>query len=204
MREKIITQATELFLTYGFKSVTMDDIAQQLGMSKKTIYQYFKNKTALVEATTLHLFEFISNGIDAICAVEKNPIAEIFEIKRFVMTHLKNEKSSPQYQLQKYYPKIFNALKKNQMHIMNTCVIDNLKRGVDAGLYRDTININFISRLYFGCMQMLKDIDLFPPQQFGMNHIMENYIEYHLRGICTETGLETLKQHLTKYNINEK
>ena len=203
MKEKIITQATELFLNYGFKSVTMDDIAQQLGMSKKTIYQYFKNKTDLVEATTLHLFHFISTGINEICAIENNPIAEIFEIKKFVMTHLKNEKSSPQYQLQKYYPKIYLTLKKNQMGIMRECVTDNLNRGVALGLYRDTINIDFISRLYFSSMQLLKDIEIFPPNQFSMNELMGNYIEYHLRGICTDKGRSSLKQYLNKINTNE-
>ena len=97
MRDKILLKATDMFLSYGFKSVTMDDIANTLGISKKTIYQHFENKTKLVEATTLSLFELISHGIDCICALEKNPIEEIYDIKRFVMDHLKDEKSSPQY-----------------------------------------------------------------------------------------------------------
>src|SRR5210317_1140812 len=102
MKNKILEKATELFLIYGFKSVTMDDIANALGISKKTIYQHFKNKTKLVEATTLGLFNFISNGINCICAMDKNPIEEIYEVKSFAMTHLKDEKSSPIFQLQKY------------------------------------------------------------------------------------------------------
>ena len=92
MREKIIHNASELFITYGFKSVTMDDIANNLGISKKTIYLHFENKTKLVEAATLAMFELISCGIDGICQLEKNPIEEIYDIKRFVMDHLKNEK----------------------------------------------------------------------------------------------------------------
>ncbi len=197
MREKILLSAADLFLNYGFKSVTMDDIANTLGISKKTIYQHFDNKTKLVEATTMYLFNAISQGIDHICSFEKNPIEEIYDIKRFVMDHLKDEKSSPQYQLQKYYPKIFKTLKSKQFEVMETCVKDNLSRGVGLGLYRDSINIDFIARLYFNASLAIKDRDLFPLKQFSMNMLMENYLEYHLRGICTPKGIETLNQFIT-------
>jgi len=194
MKDKILLNATELFLNYGFKSVTMDDIANKLGMSKKTIYQYFDNKTKLVEASTLYMFEFISHGINCICEIKKNPIEEIYEIKKFIMEHLKDEKSSPQYQLQKYYPKIFKTLKEKQYKLMLECVSENLRRGVVLGLYRNTINIEFIAKIYFNCMIALKDKDLFPLNNLSMNTLMENYIEYHLRGVCTTKGIKFLDQ----------
>ncbi|WP_034042753.1 TetR/AcrR family transcriptional regulator [Wocania ichthyoenteri] len=197
MRDKILLGATDLFLNYGFKSVTMDDIANALGVSKKTIYQHFDNKTKLVETTTLNLFESISCGIDHICALEKNPIEEIYCIKQFVMEHLKDEKSSPQYQLQKYYPKIFNSLKIKQFEVMQTCVTENLNRGIEQGLYRDTIDVDFIARIYFNNMIAIKDKDLFPFKKFSMNMLMSNYLEYHLRGICTPKGLDILNQFIT-------
>jgi len=199
MRENILDKSADLFLNYGFKSVTMDDIANALGISKKTIYQHLENKTKLVEATTLHMFHIISEGINCICALEKNPIEEIYEIKRFVMEHLKDEKSSPQHQLQKYYPKIFESLKQKQYYLMQDCVVNNLNRGVELGLYRKSINIQFISRLYFNSMMSLKDRELFPLQNFSMNMLMDNYLEYHVRGICTSKGLDILKE-LTEIN----
>lgn len=197
MRDKILLGATDLFLNYGFKSVTMDDIASALGVSKKTIYHHFDNKTKLVEATTLNLFESISCGIDHICSLEKNPIEEIYSIKQFIMEHLKDKKSSPQYQLQKYYPKIFNTLKSKQFEIMQTCVTDNLNRGIELGLYRDSINVDFIARIYFNTMVAIKDKDLFPLKKFSMNMLMSNYLEYHLRGICTPKGLNILNKLIT-------
>lgn len=196
MQDKILQEATHLFLTYGFKSVTMDDIANKLGMSKKTIYQHFDNKTKLVEAATMSLFEFISEGINHICSLEKNPIEEIYSIKQFVMEHLKNEKSSPQYQLQKYYPLIFKNLKEKQFCVMQDCVIDNLNKGVKNDLYRKDINVDFISRIYFNAMMVLKDDDLFPKDKFSMPMLMSNYLEYHLRGICTPVGLKILNNHI--------
>ena len=196
MREKIIQQSADLFLNLGFKSVTMDDIANKIGISKKTIYQHFENKTKLIEATTLYIYEFISHGIDCICALNKNPIEEVYEIKRFVMNHLKDEKSSPQYQLKKYYPKIYESLKSKQYCVMQDCVTNNLNKGVEMGLYRETINVNFISRIYFNCTMSLKDKELFPLNDFSMNELMEYYLEYHLRGIVTNKGLQTLNKFI--------
>ena len=114
MKEKIIQEARELFLTLGFKSVTMDDIANKLGMSKKTIYTYFSNKTKLVEETTFYTLETIFIEIDKIIEASENPIKELYDIKMFVMECLKDEKASPQYQLQKYYPAIYEQLKLKQ------------------------------------------------------------------------------------------
>ena len=195
MREKILIKSADLFLNLGFKSVTMDDIANNLGCSKKTIYQHFDNKTKLVEATTLYMFDIISHGIDCICALEKNPVEEIFDIKSFVMDHLKDEKSSPQYQLQKYYPKIFTTLKKKQFDVMHECVRKNLERGIKNGIYRTNINVEFIARIYFNSMISMKDKELFPLKYFSMNTLMEEFLEYHLRGICTAEGLKSLEQY---------
>lgn len=197
MKCKILEKAGEMFLNLGFKSVTMDDIANEMGVSKKTIYVHFKNKTALVNSVTLSIFEMIRGGIDVICSLEKNPIEELYDIKKFVMLHLKNDKSSPQYQLQKYYPKIYASLKSKQFEVMQGCVVENLKRGIEKGIYRDTLNTAFISRIYFHGMLGIKDNDLFPLQQFSMNDLMSFYLEYHLRGICTEKGILILDQFTT-------
>ena len=165
------------------------------------IYQHFDNKTKLVEATTLAMFNIISHGIDCICELEKNPIEEIYDIKRFVSEHLKDEKSSPQYQLQKYYPKIYKSLKKKQFDVMYQCVKANLDRGIALGIFRDTIHVDFITRIYFSCMLAIKDEDLFSKKTFSMNMLMENYIEYHLRGVCTNKGLEHLDKIIQKNQV---
>lgn len=194
MKEKILEKATELFLDLGFKSVTMDDLANKMGISKKTIYTHFENKTQLVDASTLHLFHSISAGIDYICSLDKNPIEELYEIKKFVMLHLKNEKSSPQYQLQKYYPQIYEAVKFRQFEVMQDCVLDNVKRGIEQGIYRENLNIDFISRIYFSGVTSIKDHKIFPPAKFPITDLMDDYLEYHLRGIVTPAGRKILNK----------
>ncbi|MFT4847806.1 MAG: hypothetical protein ACI83B_000327 [Sediminicola sp.] len=196
MREKIIHKAADMFITLGFKSVTMDDIATAMGISKKTIYAHFKNKTDLVKEATLTLFHVISHGIDCISDQDKNPIEELYDIKKFVMMHLKDEKSSPQYQLQKYYPEIFSKLKELQFGTMQECTLKNLRKGVEQGLYRANLNIEFVSKIYFIGVIGMKDDTLFPTEHFPKAKLMEDYLEYHLRGIITKKGELTLNNFI--------
>ncbi|WP_139957691.1 TetR/AcrR family transcriptional regulator [Flavicella sediminum] len=194
MKCKILETAGEMFLSFGFKSVTMDDIAQKMSISKKTIYTHFSNKRILIEETTFGLFQFIKCGIDDIREKNYNPIEELYEIKNFILKHLKDETSSPQYQLNKYYPKIHATLMKKQFTVMQECVADNLQKGIDQGLFRKEIDVDFITRIYFKGMTGIKDLDTFPLDTFSMNYLMENYIDYHVRGIATEKGIQTLEQ----------
>ncbi|MBU2997685.1 TetR/AcrR family transcriptional regulator [Cellulophaga baltica] len=194
MKERILEKATEMFLTLGFKSVTMDDLANEMGISKKTIYANFENKTKLIEESTLSLFYTISTGINGICKTEKNPIEELLEIKKFVMSQLKNEKSSPQYQLQKYYPKIYASLKQKQYEAMQDCTINNIKKGIELGIYRKNIDVEFISRIYFLGASSIKDNTLFPSEMFSLKKIQDEYLEYHIRGIVTPEGRKILNK----------
>ncbi len=198
VRDQIISKSTELFLTLGFKSVTMDDIANELGMSKKTIYVHFKNKTKLVEAVTFNLFENICEGIDGICEASNNPIEELYDVKMFVMHHLKNEQASPQHQLKKYYPNIYEAIRIKQFEVMQESVGDSLQKGIDTLLFRPNIDVDFISRMYFNGMIGIKDHAIFPKEKFNMDYLMENYLEYHLRAIVTEKGLTILNNFITQ------
>jgi AcrR family transcriptional regulator len=192
MKEKILEKASDMFLTLGFKSVTMDDIAHDMAISKKTIYSHFNNKTSLVAECTQNIFHEIAQGIDHICSLSKNPIEELYEIKRFAMEHLKGEKSSPQYQLQKYYPKIHEDIRKKQFKMMQDCVVDNVKRGMAQGIYRENLNVPFISRIYFAGVNSIKDQKLFPLTHFPSHGLMDDYLEYHLRGIITPKGRKIL------------
>ena len=195
MKEKIITKAGELFLNFGFKSITMDDIARELSMSKKTIYSCFENKTALVRSVTESIYGIVIRGIDSICQKQLNPIDELYEIKKFVSLQLNDEKSSPQFQLQKYYPEIFEQIQGNNFELIHGITINNLKRGIDQGLYRDNVNVEFVARIYFIGMTGIKDDTIFPITEFQKIRLIESYLDYHLRGIVTKKGLALLNKY---------
>ena len=194
MKEQILLKATELFLNQGFKSITMDDIAQEMSISKKTIYSHYGNKEAIVSATTNYLFETICTGIDLICERQKNPINELYDIKKYVLEHLKDEQSSPMYQLQKYYPKIHSELRMRQYDYMQNCVVDNIHRGLEQRLFRENINVAFVARIYFMGINSIKDREIFPAETFPPPKLHDMYLEYHLRGIVTPEGRNLLNK----------
>lgn len=198
MKEKILHKASEMFLNLGFKSVTMDDIAAELGMSKKTIYSHFSTKLKLVEATTFFVMDNVNQAICTICSGNLNPIDEVFTIKSVINNLLKNEKSSPHYQLQKYYPKIFKQLKDKQFDSVNECVVENLNRGIAEGYYRKEINIDLITRFYFSGNMSLTNNEIFPLSTYSMSALKDAFLEYHIRAIATEKGLKTLNNILEK------
>lgn len=198
MKEAIQTTATNLFLKLGFKSVTMDDIAEEMGISKKTIYTHFSNKSMLIEGSVWQLMEEINTGIQSLRAKKLNPIVENFEVKVYVQRMLKNEKTSPQFQLKKYYPKIYNTIRKKKFEIAQRSIIENLERGITSGHYRPNIPISFVSRLHFAGMLAIKDKNLFPEEEYSNNKLMDYLLEYHLRAICTPKGLKVLEDLLIK------
>ncbi len=196
LKDKILEKAAEMFLTLGVKSVTMDEIAKDLGISKKTIYTHFSTKTRLIEATTFHLFTEIEQGINEIRNRDMNAIEEHYVIKNFALKNLKDEKSSPQFQLQKYYPKIYSEIKKKQKRLMEDMLRENLERGIRQGFYREEIPLKFLCRIYFVQILGIKDRELFPETEFSTQQLVEDQLEYHLRAIVTEKGLDTLKRHI--------
>ena len=188
MKENIIHKASELFLLYGFKSLTMSDMAKEMGVSKKTIYEHFDSKDDLIKATTNHVHQQIDEGIDNIVDRQLNPIEEMFTIKSFVMDVLMGNRGAPEYQLHKYYPQIYDSMRSRQFNKIQQCVVDNLHRGINEGLYREELNISFIARIYYIGITGISDQDIFPPDEFSSRHLYENFLDYHFRGITTKKG----------------
>lgn len=112
-----------MFLNLGFKSVTMDDLANEMGISKKTIYTHFENKTKLVQECTFGLLNRINLGIDLICSSGKNPIEELYDIKKFVISQLKDDKSSPNTSCKNTIPKYLTTLVKSNMSLCRNVLL---------------------------------------------------------------------------------
>lgn len=196
LEKSIVITSTELFLTLGFKSVTMDDIAEEMKISKKTIYTFFANKEALVQSVVFSMYSYITTNLTQIREKAYNPISELYEVKMFIMHQLKGEKTSPQHQLRKYYPNIHNELQKKQFDFMTKSVKKSLTKGVEMKLFRSSIDIDFISRMYFNGMVGIKNVDMFPIEKYSPEQLMENYLDYHLRAIVTEGGMKLLSSYI--------
>ncbi|MES2487721.1 MAG: TetR/AcrR family transcriptional regulator [Bacteroidota bacterium] len=196
MKETILHKAMDMFLTLGFKSVTMDDIAAEMSISKKTIYQYYANKNELVSAVATQLINKISDDIDQITLAGHNPMKELFEIRNHIKATLDDKFLAPLHQLKKYYNDISVKLRNQQFNKMHNSVMNNIQRGMDEGLYRTNLDKEFISRLYFTVVVGIKEGDVFPAELFNQHQLTQMYLEYHLRAIASAKGLILLDEYL--------
>ena len=128
--EEILKIATKLFITIGFKSVTMDDVAAKLGMSKKTLYKHFANKEALIEASVNFVHSDIHNKIQEIYSLKKNAIEENFVISEMFREMFKSDGDSPVYQLKKHYPLIYTKVHSRESEQCKEIFEENIKKGI--------------------------------------------------------------------------
>lgn len=198
MKETILQKAGEIFLKFGFKSVTMDDIANEMAISKKTIYKYFKNKEELVDESISSIHKTIHETIFCICDKGFNAIEENFEIKRVFKDLFKNSDDSPMYQLQKYYPKAYYKIMKDEYSMFKDCIFKNLEKGIDEGLYRKNLNKELTTKFYFSLIMSVHDTNLYTYNKNTINKLEINVLEYHTRAISTLKGLKILEEQLSK------
>ena len=141
MEDRILEKAREMFLNLGFKSVTMDDIANELGISKKTIYKYYNNKQKLVDEASKAVHETWLAVVGEIKEKKLNPVKESFEVEKMSEEMFKNAKPSPLFQLKKYYPTTYAMVMEKEYVFFEECIKDNLEKGINKGYYRNGINI---------------------------------------------------------------
>ncbi|RAV29714.1 TetR/AcrR family transcriptional regulator [Sinomicrobium soli] len=198
MREQIIEKATEMFLNMGFKSITMDDISNEMGISKKTVYQYFKNKSDLITHCCNYVVGTILSDIEEIDQWKLNPIEELYETRKITLRRLNNEKASPAYQLEKYYPKIFETVRRERYDIIDGYILNNLRRGVEGGYYRPELDLEVVAKIYYTGMTSFKGGDITWAVDHTIPYLVNIFLEYHVRAIATPKGLETLEEILVR------
>ena len=195
LKKKILMGAELMFLRNGFKSVTMDDIARELGMSKKTLYQFVANKADLVAQVLTNHAENEIADITAIRSHAQNAIDEILEIAQYVIQTLRTLPPGLMFDLQKYYRKSWELVNEiHQEHIYGI-IKSNIEWGIADGLYRKDFNPDVIAKLYVGKSMIVVDEKLFPLKKYNKEDLFKEYINYHIHGIASQKGLNVLKKH---------
>ena len=191
--QKILNQVRVLFMQYGIKSLTMDDLARHLGISKKTLYQSFSDKADLVlQGIQLHMDEEME-ALDRLHDESENAIDEMFIMSQHVSGHLQQMHPSILFDLQKYYPMAFAKFEEYKLKTVMSCLIRNMEEGIEQGLYRENLNIPIVAGLYVGRMDLFFDQKLFPSTKYSPKDVYFEAIRYHIRGIASEKGLELLR-----------
>jgi AcrR family transcriptional regulator len=193
MKDKIIKKATEMFLKLGFKSVTMDDIACEMCISKKTIYKYFHNKEVLIEEGTEIVHQNIHRMMDEILSKDYNAIKENFEIRNSFKEMFQSFDHSPAYQLKKHYPEIYQKMMAKELEDCTQMFHQNIIKGIKEGLYREETDVDAAVRFYY---TLIFSINENTQLEREVKVLEAKALEYHTRAIATPKGLEELKIQL--------
>lgn len=180
----------------------MDDIARQLGVSKKTLYKYVSDKNDLVSRAVAYQSDEERNHIRDICEKDLNAIDQIFEISRVITEILGQVHPSVHFDLEKYHPEVWHMAMNNRQEEVFRCIYDNLEKGKSEGLYREDLNSEIIARIYIAKLDVLFDGEVFPPQQFNFADVYLEFFRYHVRGIASEKGLAYLIEKVKKEREN--
>jgi AcrR family transcriptional regulator len=144
----ILIKVESLYNLYGIKSITMDDVAREMGISKKTLYRFFNDKKELVEKVIEHQQETWDVQLAKIREKSENAIDELFRVHSHVNEAMKHINPAVNYDLQKYYPEIFDEISRRRRINMQKHLTENMHKGIEQGLYREDINVNIIAMLY--------------------------------------------------------
>lgn len=197
MKEKIIAKATDLFLKLGFKSVTMDDIAGEMCISKKTIYKYFCNKEVLIEETTTLVHKEVHQIIDSIVAQNHNAIEENFLIRKMFKDMFQAGDTSPTYQLRKHYPEIYDTVMSREINECNAVFKQNIEKGIQQGLYRKDISIDAYVDFYY---TLIFSINGNVSSEKKAKELELEALEYHTRAMATSEGIIELEKQIHNYH----
>jgi len=203
-RVHILEQSMKLFMKFGIKSVTMDDLARSMGISKKTLYQYVENKEDLL----LQILEYrhCQEVMNTECLLEKSSDAIDSLLKVARLAALKLDEISPAtiYDMKKYYPKVWEMVDKKESEQVFQLMHANLEQGKTEGLYRADIDNDFIARLNVGQVMMIMDESVFPSNKYPKSRLLLTLIIHHIRGISSPKGRQVLQERLKENNEDEK
>ncbi len=199
--QNIIQAACALFKRYGIKSVSMDDIARELAMSKKTLYQHIKDKNELVEKVLINERDTRGVEFSDIFKKSQNAIDELIAVNSFVKKMLENSSLSFEFDLEKYYPQRYKQMMEYKEKNIFENITKNMQKGIAEGLYREDLKCEVIAGLYVSRISSSHFLEFIAKHESQLNLVHREIMIYHIRGIANAKGLEFLEQKIKNNEI---
>lgn len=198
--EQIWNAVHAIFMKKGFRSVSMEDICRELGISKKTIYQHVSNKQELIQKVLEHERNNIFNKLQEFKKGNFNAIETLFAVSKITIERHFRLNPIHSFELKKYYPGIFQQFLMEKKELITTFVKNNLQQGIKEGLYRQEIDIDVVSKLYYERLLVIYKPENLEKGKFSYEKFFEVMFENHIRGISNEKGIAVFEKEKKKYN----
>jgi AcrR family transcriptional regulator len=198
IKERILVKSHEQFNRFGIRSVSMDDIAAALGMSKKTLYQHFADKEELVSACFSQVMEHNRHQ----CLIDQqraeNPIHEIFLAFDMTQEMFANMNPVVLYEMEKYHPTAFKKFHEFKYGFLYKIIVNNLERGIKDELYRPDIDVDVMARYRIESVMLPFNATIFPNNRTHLIHIEQQIFEHFLHGLATAKGQKLIQKYKTQ------
>lgn len=206
IKDRIQSKAHELFLQYGIRSVSMDDIAAQLGVSKKTLYQSFTDKEEMVDAVLQYEIEHGQQDCRQCFQQSKDAVDEIFLLMERIVEQFRNMNPMVLYELQKFHFNAFQKFLKYKNGFLLDMIRKNIDRGIREELYRPEINADVLSKFRLESMMIAFNMNVFPPRKYNLAEVTLEIIEHQLYGLATLKGHKLILKYKQERKLlsNEK
>ena len=193
-----------LYLKFGIRSVTMDDVAQEFGISKKTLYQYFTDKEDLVN----HVIEYyLQNPIFNFNEENTgNAIDQYFRLRSHIIKILKYFNNNIEFDLKKQYPNLYKKVHNFKRNRIYKSTIENISNGINSGHFRPDLDVELMAKLQVGQMlfTLNPDNDIFTESEMASINLFDKVMDYQMHAICTEKGIKYFKEQLNNIQNEEK
>lgn len=195
-RLEILERASTVYMRLGIKSVTMDDLARELGISKKTIYKYFDDKSDLVRSIVTMKTE-MDQAICMNCVNQSgNAIDDLIQVSKLIAEHIGNVNPTVFHDMRKYHSDAWQLMENHRWDFVLSMIVGNIEKGKEEGLFRDDLNAEVIGRVYVSSIDTLFNTDIFPWPKFTFQEVYSEVIRYHIKGLVNDNGLEYLRQKI--------
>jgi TetR/AcrR family transcriptional regulator, cholesterol catabolism regulator len=200
VKERILSKATDLFMRYGIRSITMDEIAAQLGISKKTIYQFFTDKDDMVAAVIDH--EIGSNEMECMQFRDQseNAVHHVFLAMENLEEMLSCTNPLMLYDLEKHHPRSYKKLKEYKYQFLYRILIDNLQSGIREELYRSDIQLDIVAKCRIESAFLVFNQDVFPHSRYKISEVNFELAMLFLHGVTTAKGKKLIEKYTTERN----
>lgn len=195
LKDRIKQKADGLYRRYGIKSVTMDEIASQMGVSKKTIYHCFSDKNELVDAVIADILNYNRNYCEECRVNAQNAVHEVFLAMESLQTTFENMNPGILFDIERNYPSTYKKFKEFKYNFLFDIMKKNIERGKKEELYREDMNADIIAKTRLECIMLPFNEELFPRSQFSLVFTHQQLIEFFLYGMVTPKGYKLI----TKY-----
>lgn len=191
-RERIIEEAAKMFRTYGIRGVTMDMLANQMGISKRTIYEVFRDKDELLQGVLKWMKVRQSETMTKILGESENVIQAIFRMLELMRDHFQNMSPAFQMDMRRYHNDLLIKLgETNELPFYSTNS-EIIRRGIKEGIFRKEIDVEITNKGIAEVARISNDHELFPPEDFFRKDVIRNVYLNYLRGISTQKGLDLI------------